>query len=32
MNTRMMFVLADAEANAIRLVAEALDFDSSNVI
>ena len=32
MNMPMMFTLADAEANAIRLVAEALDFASSNVI
>ena len=32
MNTRMIFTLADAEANAIRLVVETLDFASSNVI
>ena len=32
MNARMMFVLADAEANTIRLMAEVFDFASSNVI
>ena len=32
MTARMMFVLAEAEANTIRLMAEVLNFASSNVI